>query len=107
LNQVEHQNVGNVVDRGRRIAQFLDQIQHPANVAYGQRHEDHVDKIGLHERRHVGQLAEQRRPDAGTQALGTAVIKEPFHLHGRQVVVLQACGQRKTAVVVACKYHAS
>ena len=70
-------------------------------MANRQRHEDHVDEIALNVGRQVRQFAQQWRSTAGAEPLGAAIVKESLHLHGRQMVFLQARCQREADVVVA------
>ena len=81
LDQVEHENIRHVVDRGRGVAQVVQQVHDALDVADRQRDEDDVRAMLLH-------VAAQGRASGPrslciafhAEPIGAAIIEEAGHL---------------------------
>ena len=81
LDQVKDKNIRHVVDRGGGIAQIIQQVQHPLQVAYRQGNEYDVDGVLLGVGAEVRQTADQLHIRFQLQPVGPTIVEESFHRH--------------------------
>ena len=79
LHEIADGEIGNEIDRARRIAERLQELAHAAVPRHRQRDVHGVDAVRGDVSIHVAELAEQSRPAARRQPARHAIVEEAEH----------------------------
>ena len=101
LDQVEDENIRNVVNGRRRVAQIVQQIHHAFHVPNRQGDENHVGAVGLDVGAEVAQGSDQFGVGLHAEPLAAAIVEEAFDLEPHAGVGTQPAGQLQAAGVIA------